>query len=333
MPRPFPVEFRRRAVALVRAGKPITTAAVELGVSAAAIHNWVRQDQIDRGERPGITTPESIELAKAKKRIFATRGRSRDLEESIAAVRGGSAWPKRVYPMIDALVETGHRVTLCCRLLGVSSRRILQIQEPTSLCDPDAPAVAHRSDSRGPYGVSADLRFQARARRTHPRDGCQSQRAARRRPDEQRQDRWTTGTCESETPPRCRHRRRSCSSQVPSPLPERTLGHRYHRTSHERRKGFCCAVMDTFSRKIVGWSIDNAQDSTLVVNALDMAIKNREPGPGGIVHADHGVQFTSWAFTNKIRASGLMPSFGTIGDCYDNSIDKNPSGRACRSSC
>jgi transposase len=58
-----------RAVALVRAGKLITTAAVELNVSATTIHNGVRQDQIDRGERPGITTPESIELAKAKKRI------------------------------------------------------------------------------------------------------------------------------------------------------------------------------------------------------------------------------------------------------------------------
>ena len=75
--------------------------------------------------------------------------------------------------------------------------------------------------------------------------------------------------------------------------------------------------MDTFSRKIVGWSIDNAQDSTLVVNALDMAIKNRQPAVGGIVHADHGVQFISWTFANKIRSSGLMPSFGTIGDCYD----------------
>jgi transposase len=69
MPRTLPVEFRRRAIALVRADKPITTAKVEPRVSAAAIHSWVRQDQIDRGERPGITTPESIELAKAKKRI------------------------------------------------------------------------------------------------------------------------------------------------------------------------------------------------------------------------------------------------------------------------
>ena len=72
--------------------------------------------------------------------------------------------------------------------------------------------------------------------------------------------------------------------------------------------------MDTFSRKIVGWSIDSSQDTHLVVNALDMAIKARRPGAGGIVHADHGVQFTSWAFTSKIRDAGLMPSFGTIGD-------------------
>lgn len=92
-------------------------------------------------------------------------------------------------------------------------------------------------------------------------------------------------------------------------------------TEHPTREGkvYCCAVMDTFSRKIVGWSIDDAQDSALVVNALDMAVKNRQPPAGGIVHADHGVQFTSWAFTNKIRSSGLMPSFGTIGDCQDNS--------------
>ena len=93
-------------------------------------------------------------------------------------------------------------------------------------------------------------------------------------------------------------------------------------TEHPTREGkvYCCAVMDTFSRRIVGWSIDSSQDSALVVNALDMAIKNRRPGPGGIVHADQGVQFTSWAFTNKMRCAGLMPSFGTIGDGYDNAM-------------
>ena len=67
------------------------------------------------------------------------------------------------------------------------------------------------------------------------------------------------------------------------------------------------------SRRFVGWSIDSKQDSTLVVNALDMAIRNRRPEPGGIVHADHGTQFTSWVFGDKIRSAGLLPSFGTVG--------------------
>ena len=64
-------------------------------------------------------------------------------------------------------------------------------------------------------------------------------------------------------------------------------------TEHPTREGkvFCAAVLDACSRKIVGWAIDSKQDSTLVVNALDMAIRARTPAPGGIVHADHGVSF------------------------------------------
>jgi putative transposase len=52
-------------------------------------------------------------------------------------------------------------------------------------------------------------------------------------------------------------------------------------TEHPTREGkvYCSAVMDTFSRRIVGWPIDSSHDSTLVVDALDMAIKNRRPGP------------------------------------------------------
>lgn len=93
-------------------------------------------------------------------------------------------------------------------------------------------------------------------------------------------------------------------------------------TEHPTREGkvYCAAVLDAFSRRIVGWSIDSRQDSTLVVNALDMAIRNRRPEPGGIVHADHGVQFTSWAFGEKIRSAGLLPSFGTVGDGLDNAM-------------
>lgn len=90
-------------------------------------------------------------------------------------------------------------------------------------------------------------------------------------------------------------------------------------TEHPTREGnvYCCCVLDTFSRRNVGWSIDSAQDTTLVVNALDMAIKQRCVKKGSIVPADHGVQFTSWSFTERIRDAGLMPSFGWVGDAFD----------------
>jgi len=101
-----PVRFRMRAVALVPAGKPITTAAVEMGVSATATHNWARQDQIDREEAPGITTPQTMELVKAKKRIRQTRNRRRDSEGRSEAARGGFPQPKRI-----------HLVGLPCRVV------------------------------------------------------------------------------------------------------------------------------------------------------------------------------------------------------------------------
>ncbi len=74
---------------------------------------------------------------------------------------------------------------------------------------------------------------------------------------------------------------------------------------------YCTAVLDAHSRRIVGWSIDSKQDSTLVVNALDMVIWNRQPEPDGIVHADHATQFTSW---NSDRVDPLGRAAALVRD-------------------
>jgi putative transposase len=59
----------------------------------------------------------------------------------------------------------------------------------------------------------------------------------------------------------------------------------------------------------------------LVVDALQMAIWRRQPPPGQTVaHADHGAQYTSWAFGRRLRTAGLLGSMGTIGDCFDNAV-------------
>ena len=100
-------------------------------------------------------------------------------------------------------------------------------------------------------------------------------------------------------------------------------------TEHHTYEGkvYCAVVLDTFSRRVVGWSIDSSQTAALVTNALGMAIANRDPQPGVIVHSDHGVQFTSWAFTDRAKRSGLVPSMGSIGDCYDNAVIESFWGR------
>jgi putative transposase len=100
-------------------------------------------------------------------------------------------------------------------------------------------------------------------------------------------------------------------------------------TEHPTREGkvYCAVVLDAFARRVVGWSIDSSQTAALVTSALDMAIRNRAAQPGLLIHSDHGVQYTSWAFTDRARATGLLPSMGSIGDCYDNAMIESFWGR------
>ena len=93
-------------------------------------------------------------------------------------------------------------------------------------------------------------------------------------------------------------------------------------TEHPTREGkvYCAVVLDVCSRRVVGWAIDSSPTAALTTNALGMAIDNREPNSGTVIHSDHGVQFGSWAFTRRAKESGLVPSMGSIGDCYDNAV-------------
>jgi transposase len=80
VPRRYPVEFRRKVLDLIEAGKPVTEIAAQLGITAQTVYNWRNQDQIDRGVRAGTPTIESAELTAARKRI-------RELETELAVTR------------------------------------------------------------------------------------------------------------------------------------------------------------------------------------------------------------------------------------------------------
>jgi transposase InsO family protein len=93
-------------------------------------------------------------------------------------------------------------------------------------------------------------------------------------------------------------------------------------TEHPAREGkiYCCAVIDAFSRMVVGWSIESRQTGLLVTNALGMALNRRAPREGGIIHSDQGVQFASWVFSQKVTEAGLAPSVGAVGAPFDNAM-------------
>jgi putative transposase len=74
---------------------------------------------------------------------------------------------------------------------------------------------------------------------------------------------------------------------------------------------------------VVGWSIDSKPGTALVTNALGMAIEQRRPHGDAVIHSDQGTQFTSWAFTRRALDSGLLPSMGSAGECYDNAMMKS----------
>jgi putative transposase len=82
---------------------------------------------------------------------------------------------------------------------------------------------------------------------------------------------------------------------------------------------YLAVVMDAWSRKIVGWAIDTNLKTTLVLGALELAVKTRQP-VGVVHHSDQGTQYTSIQFGQRCKFAGIRPSMGSVGDAYDNAM-------------
>ena len=79
-------------------------------------------------------------------------------------------------------------------------------------------------------------------------------------------------------------------------------------------------MIDTWSRKVVGWSMRDDLRVELVVDALGMAVTRRRPRPGLVHHSDRGSQYTSLAFGKTMQQAGILPSMGRRGDAFDNAV-------------
>lgn len=81
---------------------------------------------------------------------------------------------------------------------------------------------------------------------------------------------------------------------------------------------YLAAVLDSFTRKIVGWQMDVSLESDLVIKALEKAVLQQRPGPGLVVHSDRGIQYASKAFRSVLCKKGFCQSMSRKGNCYDN---------------
>ena len=81
---------------------------------------------------------------------------------------------------------------------------------------------------------------------------------------------------------------------------------------------YLAAVMDLYSRRIVGWSMAARMTSKLVKDALKLALAQRQPGPGLMHHSDRGSQYASADYRILLTAHGMVASMSRSGDCYDN---------------
>ena len=88
----------------------------------------------------------------------------------------------------------------------------------------------------------------------------------------------------------------------------------------ESSKLYLAAILDLFSRFVVGWAISAANDRYLTITALEMALKRRYPERGLLHHSDRGSPYASEAYQAILKAHGITCSMSRSGDCFDNAV-------------
>lgn len=95
-------------------------------------------------------------------------------------------------------------------------------------------------------------------------------------------------------------------------------------------KGFVYVafIIDVYARYIVGWRVSRTAHTSFVLDALEQAIHQRQPGQNGglIHHSDRGSQYLSIKYTERLAEAGIEPSVGSVGDSYDNALAETING-------
>ncbi|MFY0524713.1 IS3 family transposase [Archangium gephyra] len=320
--RSFNPEFRADAVRLVREGsKSLPQVAKDLDLTESALRNWVREANGGKSKEPAgaLCATEREELVRLRKEV-----RHLEMERDFLKKRGGLLREGDLevkFEFIDA--EKAHfPVDFMCQQLGVSRSGYYAWKErPESerdKADRDLAEVVTRihRDSRGTYGsprVHAELR--ARGQRVSGKRVARLMNehdiAARKR---RRFVRTTDSRHNQPVAPNILERNFSPGQ------PNSTWATASSYVGTGQGWLYLAVVMDLFSRKVVGWSMSERLNRHLVLNALDMALKGRQPPQGLLHHSDRGSQYASTDYQQALAARGIQCSMSRKGNCWDNAV-------------
>ena len=208
-----------------------------------------------------------------------------------------------------------------CRVLEVSTSGYYawRKREPSRTAREDARLQARiehiHADSRGTYG----------APRVHAELAAMGQRVGRKRVARLMKRAGLQGVS--------RRRRRSLTRRAAGTRPAPDLVQRHFAATAPNHLWvadityvatwtgwlYLAVVLDAFSRRVLGWTVATHLRAELVLEALEMAVRQRCP-EGVIHHSDQGSQYTCLEFGNRCRQLGVVVSTGSAGDCYDNAL-------------
>ncbi|MFF5010866.1 IS3 family transposase [Streptomyces phaeochromogenes] len=350
-PSRYPLELRRRAVRMVAEvgdDYPNETATLQavaekLGIgSRETLRNWVKQHEIDAGTRPGTTTEESAQL-KALKKENAELKRANEILKAAAKFLRGRARPAThtLVAFIDEHRDRFGGVEPICRTLTEHDCKI-------------APSTyyAHKKRLEAPSARSVrDEELKERIQEVHTSNyrvygarkiwrelNRQGHAVARCTVERLMRELGITGAVRGKkvitTLPGGQAERAPdlLDRDFVAAAPNRCWVADFTHVKTWTGVVYIAFVVDTFSRRIVGWSAATVKETVFVLDALQMAVWQRDRDqhpvqPGELIHhSDAGSQYTSFRLAEHLDAAGIAASIGSVGDAYDNALMESTIG-------
>ncbi|AWV89883.1 IS3 family transposase [Bradymonas sediminis] len=316
----YPKEFKQEAVRLSYLDdRTCVQVADELGIDVRSLYQWrsqAKKNGEDAFPGKGKQTPEQAEISELKKKV-------RRLEQERAILKKAmSIFADREQVRYEVIES--HRdefpVTLLCEVLDVSTSGYYDWRKrPPSKRQQEDEALLNKIEdihakSRETYGSPRIHRVLKDEGRVVGRN-----RVARLMRD--------NGIKAAQK----RRSRRTTDSNHAFPLADNLLAREFSTTQPNQvwladityvdtQQGwlYLAAILDIYSRKIVGWAMDETMGRKLCINALQMAVLNREPDEGLLHHSDRGCQYASGDYQELLKDYGMTCSMSRKGNCWDN---------------